>query len=113
MVKPSARSAYIAPRLTPLMICCSRMSQNVTSGAPAARHDARASRAFRRRAFVLLLVDHVVVRVFGIVAILEHAHHLGKHVAVGIEGDLALQRLELGGLHGVAHVGAMVLLAAL
>src|SRR5580704_2043809 len=113
MVKPRARSAYIAPRLTPLMTCCSRMSQKVTSVPRAARRDAETSRAGRRRSLVLLLMDDVVVGEFRIVPVLEDADDLRHHVAVLIEGHLALQRLELGRLHGIADVGAIDLLAAL
>src|SRR5580693_2257930 len=129
MVKPSARSAYIAPRLTPLITCWSRTSQKVTCDprAPvtagcrarvyaAPRYDGQLIprlRALRRRSFVSVLMDDVVVRVLRVVPVLKHAHDLRQHVAVLIEGDFALQRLELGGLHGVADVGAIDLLAAL
>ena len=50
----------------------------------------------RRHADVLVLVDQIIHRVRGVVLHLEHRDHALLEIAVLVEADLALQRLQLG-----------------
>src|SRR5947207_6206280 len=108
MVNPSARSAYIAPRLTPLMICWRRTSPKSISDQSSTNH-ARYSnhsglRDFRCHADVRSLRVQAVRRTRLVLVVLEDAHDLSEEVSVRVEGQLTLQRLELRLLHGIADV---------
>src|SRR6266853_1866696 len=109
MVNPSASSEYIAPRLTPLMICCRRTSQKSISGQRLRSSTSLGSRAwdFRCHADIRSLRVEAVRRSGLVLVILEYAHHLVEDVAIGVERDRALQRLDLRRLHGIAHVVAI------
>src|SRR6185312_16441957 len=102
ILNPSASSEYIAPRLSPLMICCSRTSWKLMLPDP--QETRRRLRSGRRHANVLVLELDIVQRVGGILVDLEDADDLVVDVAVLVERNLALQRLHMGGLDGVAHV---------
>src|SRR5262249_28829241 len=111
MVNPSASNEYMAPRLTPLITCCSRTSQSIR------RLSKQRERYPRLRLWcrpeILLLVDDIVVRILGIVLVLEDADGAILDVTVVVEGDDALQGLQVGRLHRIANIGAVDLLAAL
>src|SRR5579884_3379238 len=105
MVKPSASREYIAPRLSPLMTCCRRMSRNVMGAShlpPPAPPGDRAISLLGGDPDVVVLVQRIVGRVLLVEADLEDADDLVLQVPVLVKGDLALDRLEVGGLDGVA-----------
>src|SRR5262245_54841277 len=104
MVKPSASSAYIAPRLTPLMTCCSRRSRVLIASGPPSRcksghgrqrrqSDGSRTRRRWRDADVFVLGVEVVERLRLVHLVLEHADYLVEHVAILVERDVTLQGL--------------------
>src|ERR1051326_6600979 len=111
MVNPSASSAYIAPRLTPLMTCWRKTSKKLISDQPSTRSrrypQHSGLRNFGGHADIRSLRVQAVRRSGLVLVILEHAHHFLKDVAVRVERQLALQGLELGLLQRIAHVVAI------
>src|SRR5208282_4885020 len=112
MVNPSAKSEYMAPRLTPLITCWISTSWNVIgrylpSDSKRDAAEPSAGGRLRRHADVLVLVDYVVVLKLRVVLDLEDADHPAVDVAVLVERHLALERLDLRSLDRVADVGVI------
>src|SRR5579875_2344912 len=89
-----------------------RLTPRAEDVQPRPRPPASARRRLGRHTDVFVLMQHVVVGVFRILLDLEDADHLVQHVAVLVEGDLALQRVEVGVLDGVPDIRAVHRLAA-
>src|SRR6266700_4879283 len=111
MVKPSASSEYIAPRLTPLITCWSSTSHWLIASSLDAAPRAGSSR-LRRWFEILQLVRDVVQGVFVIVTVLEDADRAVENVAILVESHRSLQRVDMRTLDRVADVRAVHFLAA-
>src|SRR5947209_14862308 len=70
----------------------------------------RPLRALWGDAHELVLMQHVIQREFVVLLDLVDADHLARDVAVFVEADLALQRLNLAGLDRIADVDPVHLL---